>query len=225
MEKYCNACGQTINESVFRYSMMNFGRALCMNCQGLEKAKRRSSGAVVRGVAPAIIEASTKSETDFTKWTADWRRMRRLNFSLESKHFFLDGMDLDDFAKQSIRMAERTILVANPYVESCYLTDALIDSASKRVEIRIVTRTPEAKDPRKGECHSKLGRMGIILRYDNQIHSKIITIDDKVAIVSSMNFYSGSSGGASKEAGIVSIDEKVVESATRYVRKLLEGPR
>ena len=55
------------------------------------------------------------------------------------------------------------------------------------------------------------------------MHSKIITVDNKVAIASSMNFYSGSSGGASKEAGIVSIDEKVVESATNYIRKLLDG--
>lgn len=65
--------------------------------------------------------------------------------------------------------------------------------------------------------------MGIILRYDSQIHSKIITVDNKVTIASPMNFYSGSSGGASKEAGIVPIDEKVVESATNYIGKLLDG--
>jgi phosphatidylserine/phosphatidylglycerophosphate/cardiolipin synthase-like enzyme len=230
--------------------MKNFGKPLCLNCQTIKRDDSlRSSSTkhaipskqkhteeeqevdiiagvqkVMRGVTHIIREASIKKETDFNKWTADWRHTRRLDFSMESRHFFLDGMDLDDFTKQLIKMAEKTILVANPYLESCYLTDALIDSATKQTEIRIITRPPEARETRKAECHSKLRKMGIILRYDKQIHSKIITVDNQIAIVSSMNFYSGSSGGASKEAGIVSIDEKVVESATNYIRKLLDGP-
>lgn len=251
MDYYCNKCKHTISRAVYEYSKKNFGTPLCMNCQRVRRSdlsrssstkqaipsKRDAAGAeqgvdviagvqkIMRGVTHAIKEASIKSETDFNKWTADWRHTRKLDFSMDSRHFFLEGMDLDDFTKQLIKMAEKRILVANPYLESCYLTDALVDSATKKTEIRIVTRPPEPKETRKAECHSKLRRMGIILRYDNQIHSKIITIDDKIAIVSSMNFYSGSSGGASKEAGIVSIDEKVVESATNYIRKLLDEPR
>jgi hypothetical protein len=34
-----------------------------------------------------------------------------------------------------------------------------------------------------------------------------------------MNFYPSSSAGASDEAGIVSIDEKVVDSAAKYIKK------
>jgi hypothetical protein len=179
---------------------------------------------MMRGVTQVVKEASIKRKTEFNKWTADWRRVKKLDFSMDSKHFFLSGTDLDEFTKELIKMAEKTILVVNPYVESCYLTDALIDSAMKQTEIRIVTRAPEARDTKKAECHSKLRNMGIVLRYDNQIHSKIIAVDNKIAIASSMNFYSGSSGGASKEAGIVSIDEKVVESAANYIIKLLDGP-
>lgn len=250
MRYYCNACKETISQAEFDYSTKKLGRPLCIKCQRKMKddSPRGSSIAqpvpskqklakedhevdviagvqkIMRGVKQVIKEASIKKETDFNKWTADWRRTRRLDFSMESRHFFLGGMDLDDFTKQLIKMAEKTILVANPYLESCYLTDVLIDSATRHTEIRIVTRPPEARDSKKAECHSKLRRMGIILRYDSQIHSKIITVDNKVAIASSMNFYSGSSGGASKEAGIVSIDEKVVETATNYIRKLLDGP-
>jgi hypothetical protein len=33
-----------------------------------------------------------------------------------------------------------------------------------------------------------------------------------------MNFYPGSSAGASHEVGIVSIDESVVDSATKYIQ-------
>ena len=181
---------------------------------------------VVRGVTPAIVEATVKDEMNFTVWIEEWRHSRKLRFSTDSKHFFLEGADLDDFTKQAIRTAEKTIFVANPYLESCYLTDYLMDSATSQVEIRIVTRQPESVDKsfaKRVECHSKLRKKGITLYYDNQIHSKIITVDNKVAIVSSMNFYSGSSGGASREAGIVSIHPKVVESATDYIRKLLDG--
>jgi len=252
MRYYCNNCKQTISPAEYGYSMKIFGKALCRNCQTIKRAdlphgssitrtipsKQRQpkeeqeidvvAGVqkIMRGVTQVIKEASVKKETNFNKWIDEWRHTKKLDFSMESKHFFLDGSDLDDFTKQIIKMAEKTILVTNPYLESCYLTDYLIDSATKQTEIRIVTRQPEAREKgfdRKVECHSKLRTKGITLRYDNQIHSKIITVDNKVAIASSMNFYSGSSGGASKEAGIVSIDEKVVESAANYIRKLLDG--
>jgi hypothetical protein len=49
-------------------------------------------------------------------------------------------------------------------------------------------------------------------------------IDRKIAIISSMNLYSGSTGGALLEAGIVSFDKKVVDSAAKYIVELLEKP-
>jgi hypothetical protein len=247
MGYYCNACKRAISPAVFEYSTKKFHKPLCIQCQKTERvALSRSSrlpstvpsrkghvGAeeeidviggvqkVWRGVSKVIKERSIIGERDFNKWIAEWRHTKRgLDFSMESKHFFLGGADLDDFTKNLIRLAEKTIFVANPFVEACYLTDDLIDSARKKTEIKIVTRYPEAKEKKKAECHSKLREMGIVLHYDNRIHSKIIVVDDKVAVVSSMNFYSGSSGGASNEAGIVSIDEKVVESAANYLGRL-----
>ena len=204
--------------------MENFGKALCMNCQTIKRADLSRGQGIVRGVPPVIVKASVREEIDFTRWIEEWRHNRKLDFSMESKHFFLDGSDLDDFTKQIIRMAEKTILVANPYLENCYLTDYLIDSATNQTEIKIVTRQPVSVEKgfaKRVECHSKLRMKGITLHYDSQIHSKIITVDNEVVIASSMNFYSGSSGGASKEAGIVSIDRKVVESAMNYIKKLL----
>jgi phosphatidylserine/phosphatidylglycerophosphate/cardiolipin synthase-like enzyme len=247
MPYYCNVCRKTISQAEFDYSTKHFDKPLCMNCQTIKRSSspRSSStthtipsrsrrveeeqeidviggvGKIVRGVTRVIKEASVQRKTDFNKWTVDWRRVKKLDFSIESKHFFLGGTDLDEFTKELIKMAKNTILLANPYLESCYLTDLLIDSAKNQTEIRIVTRPPE-RETKKVECHSRLRKTGVILRYDNQIHSKIIVVDNKVAIVSSMNFYSGSSGGASKEAGIVSIDEKVVESATNYIKRLLD---
>jgi phosphatidylserine/phosphatidylglycerophosphate/cardiolipin synthase-like enzyme len=179
---------------------------------------------IMRGVSNIIKERSVKKETDFNKWTADWRKVKNLSFSMENKHFFLSGMDLDDFTKQLIRMAKQMILIANPFIESCYLTDALLNSAQSSTEIKIVTRRPTSKETKKEQCHSKLRRMNIQFRYDNQIHSKIMVVDNTIAVISSMNFYSGSSGGASKEAGVVSMDEQVVESAANYIQRLFNAP-
>ncbi|MCW4023203.1 MAG: phospholipase D-like domain-containing protein [archaeon] len=205
-----------------------------MDCQknfSSQKGKRREKepeidvvygvNKIVRGVSHIIKERAVKKETDFNKWTAEWRKVKNLNFSMDNRHFFLSGMDLDDFTKQLIRMAQQTILIANPFIESCYLTDALIKSAQSSTKIKIVTRCPKMKETKKTECHSKLKRTNIQLHYDNQIHSKIMVVDSSMAVISSMNFYSGSSGGASKEAGIVTMDKQVVESSAQYIQQLI----
>jgi len=237
MRYYCNICKKTISKNVVSYSMNHYGKPLCMEHQKTFASKKGTNSEtehkldvlsgvnkIMRGVSQVIKERTIKKETDFNKWTADWRRVKNLDFSMESKHFFLIGMDLDDFTKQLIRMAKETILIANPFIDSCYLTDALIESAQSSAKIKIITRRPKAKEIKKAQCHSKLRKMDIILRYDDQIHSKIMVVDNKITVVSSMNFYSGSSGGASKEAGIVSMDKKVVESAADYIRKLIVAP-
>ena len=58
---------------------------------------------------------------------------------------------------------------------------------------------------------------GLELKYDKKIHAKIIVADRTVGVVSSMNFFPESSAGASWEAGLVSIDPKVVESIVQSI--------
>ena len=57
-----------------------------------------------------------------------------------------------------------------------------------------------------------------------QVHAKIVVVDSTVAIVSSMNFFSASSGGSSWEAGIVSTDEKVVKNIKKSILDILIRP-
>lgn len=236
MRYYCSICKQTITENVYRFSMNKYGKALCMEHQkALSTLKTKPqkeetelnliSGVqkIIRGVSQVIKEAPIKKETDFNKWISNWRQLKKLDFSMETKHFFLSGMHLDEFTKELIRLAKDSIYVVNPYLENCYLTDALIDSSNSSIKVKIVTRQPEAREIKKIDCHNKLRKNDIFLRYDNQIHSKIIVVDDKIVVASSMNFYSGSSGGASKEAGIVSLDEKVAHTAKDYTLRLIQA--
>jgi phosphatidylserine/phosphatidylglycerophosphate/cardiolipin synthase-like enzyme len=161
------------------------------------------------------------------KYLTNWKTMKDLDFSLDNLHFFLDGTYLDELTKDMIKKSERSVLIAVPYVESCYLTEAIIQAREKGIETKIVTRPPSEKEvgfAKKIECHSNLRNAGVVIKYNSQIHSKIVTVDNEIAIVSSMNFYGGSSGGASLEAGIVSIDQKVVGSASKYIGRLFERP-
>ena len=167
-----------------------------------------------------------KNENDLIDWLVQWRKMRNLSFPLESKHFFLEGEYLDELARVLIGKAQHQILVTNPYIDSCHLTKALQNAVVRKISVKVVARRPKKipEDNTKRECQEYLRKAGMNIHYDDQIHAKVITIDNIVAIVSSMNLYSASSGGFTKEAGIVSIDQKVVDSVSKYILDLLEKP-
>jgi phosphatidylserine/phosphatidylglycerophosphate/cardiolipin synthase-like enzyme len=65
-----------------------------------------------------------------------------------------------------------------------------------------------------------LKKSGINVIYDKSVHAKLIVIDNEVAVISSMNFSLTSSGGKSWEAGIVSIEENVINSIIDSIRTL-----
>jgi hypothetical protein len=245
MKYYCLDCDREISQGVYDFSMKNFGKPLCMTHQPKIKHSTETthtsypkqkqvddddfdidliavSKKVLKGASKIIKERSIIGEGDLNKWISNWGRDRRgFDFSMDSRHFFLGGSDLDDFTKQIIKGAKSIILVSNPYIETCYITQDLEEARKREVEIKIVHR-PESNNYKRVETQKRLRKSGIILHSDERIHSKILVVDDKVAIVSSMNYYPGSSAGASDEAGIVTIDEKVVDSAANYIRKFFE---
>jgi phosphatidylserine/phosphatidylglycerophosphate/cardiolipin synthase-like enzyme len=77
---------------------------------------------------------------------------------------------------------------------------------------------------RKDEYHGFLKKAGIDMTYNKSVHAKIMVLDRAIAIVSSMNLYSASTAGASWEAGLISIENTVVESVMNSIRGLLEKP-
>jgi len=173
-----------------------------------------------------IPNSSVNKETGLIQWIIQWREMRNLNFPIESKHFFLEGEYLDELARVLIGKAQHQILVTNPFIDSCHLTKNLENAVLRKISVKVVARRPKDShdDTTKRECQASLKKAGMLIHYDNQIHAKIIVIDNVVAIVSSMNLYSASSGGFTKEAGIVSIDEKVVTSVSKYIIAILSKP-
>jgi phosphatidylserine/phosphatidylglycerophosphate/cardiolipin synthase-like enzyme len=241
---YCNICKEPITDKECSYSIAHYERPLCRKHQEIQKiAKARLAESeqktsskepepkpisIVVPKPPEIIVQNSppKSEDALIQWLIQWVSDKHIDITVESKHFFLEGMRLEELARDLIEKAQLDIFVTSPFVDSCYLVTALQEAKGRRVTVKLVARRPEnvKEDRLKIDCQTNLKRAGIVIHYINQIHAKIIVIDSKIAIISSMNLYSGSTGGALFEAGVVSFEKKVVDSATKYIVGLLERP-
>ena len=163
----------------------------------------------------AIIQA-TDPKTVLLKSIGQWKRAKELGFSDDCEHFFLARRYLDDFSKEAIsHWASKEVLIANPYIQECDLSNTILDAKRKGIKVTIITHPPtDDKHPeyveKKREYHSKLKKEGVAVTYDPNVHAKMIIVDQSIAIVSSMNFYAGSSAGVSWEAGIVTTNANVV---------------
>ena len=243
MQYYCNICKEPITDKECSYSISHYNRPLCRKHQDIAKLAaerlanseqknhqketehKNSSSFVVKPEIP-VQSSPARNENTLIQWLTQWVADKPINLSVESKQFFLAGMELEELARDAIGKAQDEILVTSPYVDSCHLATALQRAVERRVKVKVIARRPtNAKmDALKTECQANLRKEGVVIHYINQIHSKIIIVDRKISVISSMNLYSGSTGGATFEAGIVSFDKTVVDSATKYIVELLEKP-
>jgi hypothetical protein len=242
----CVVCKEVITADEDSYSKTNFNMALCRKHQEIQKqvkakeesqqtANQKPDSAVKASLKAEIktseyrsqVESTDNDKDSLVQWLIQWASARPINQPLAAKHFFIDGMRLEELARDAIAKAQDEILVTTPYLDNCFLVSALQEARNRRANVKIITRRPNSKDDKeysKLECQGFLRKNGVCIHYDNTIHAKIIVIDQKIAIVSSMNIYSGSAGGGSLEAGIVTFENKVVESVMKYVATLLDKP-
>ncbi len=156
-------------------------------------------------------------------WVNEWRKQEKIN--TKSDHFFLEDKLLDKFSENLIENAKSEILVTSPYVEQCHISNSLISMSKKGINVKLVTRNPieqQYQHEKKMKYLSKLAQGGVSVAYDESIHAKLIVVDRRVAVVSSMNFVAASSGGASWEAGLVTVEENVAQSVVRSIIKRIE---
>jgi phosphatidylserine/phosphatidylglycerophosphate/cardiolipin synthase-like enzyme len=174
-----------------------------------------------------IPKFQEKDQENLVLYIDQWKGLKKLVIDLRNKHFFLSGRYLDELSRDLIVQAKSEVLVVNPYVEKCTLSDSMRE-VSDKVDVILLTRPPEMDQEkfqeRKKEHHSHLKQDKVDVVYNKVVHAKIIVVDRAVAIVSSMNFNPRSSGGASWEAGLVTIDKKVVEDTLNEVWNVLDKP-
>ena len=174
------------------------------------------------------LEKALPKDENIAKWVVKWRAFKNLSFSLDARHFFLEGTYLDDLSKDLIRQARKEVLLVNPFIEQCHLSNTLIDAVANKANVIVITRPiddrynrPELKEE-KIAYHESLKKEGVKMNYDRRIHAKLLVVDKQIAVISSMNFYSLSTGGSSWEAGMISIDEPIVNSVHKTIHQLLK---
>ncbi len=155
-------------------------------------------------------------------WLQSWiENNEACDATLDHLHFFLDGINLSEFTRKLFGQAKKSIYVVNPFVDKAGLGTALRDAAKGGIEVSLITRRPRDKPTRWG-FHKTLVKENVALYYSGfedtggGVHSKLIIVDDEIAIVSSMNF-TAHSENANYETGIVTIDKAVVESAKESI--------
>jgi phosphatidylserine/phosphatidylglycerophosphate/cardiolipin synthase-like enzyme len=172
------------------------------------------------------LERALPKDENLAQFVVEWKAFKKLSFSLDARHFFLEGDYLDDLSKDLIRRAKKEVLVVNPYVELCNLSKALVTAVGNNVKVIVITRSPYDKEPEimkeKQNYHDTLVKEGIIIHYDRRIHAKLLVVDNQIAIISSMNFITSSDGGLTWEAGMISIDDSIVKSVHNTIHGLLK---
>lgn len=157
-----------------------------------------------REFRPASI--SEDEQKHLVRRIDEWKQFRGLSSSLQPGHFFLEGPNLYDLSLDLIQRAIKEVLVANPYVDQCDLSDKLREVVAPEKTIILVTRQPDDKSAeyrkRKEDYHKTLRESGVKLTYNSRVRAKLIVLDRSVAVVSSMNLNSSSTGGSSWEAGM-----------------------
>lgn len=173
-----------------------------------------------KSVNETPIEESPALSQRHNQWIQSWIESDEVNASLENNHFFVEGTHLSYLSRRLMDRAQKSILVINPFVDRAGLGTALRDAAKRGVETLLISRKPESY-PDREEFHRTLKDAGVELYYsgkDGGVHSKLLIVDEEVAIVSSLNFTRNAEAAVSWETGIVSVDKDVVESSIESVR-------
>ena len=158
-----------------------------------------------------------------------WTLRNGVDFGLAAEHFYLDGDLLDRVSKDVISFCNKHVVVVNPYVDKCSLSDKLKDVCSSGREVLLITRSPDSDKEKYGKeqkkrYHQILSECGVQFFYNDYVHAKLVVVDDLLAVLSSMNLYAASSGGRSWEAGLVTWEETTVSAVVQSILKIQSSP-
>jgi hypothetical protein len=150
-----------------------------------------------------------------------WKGLHCPNITLDSDHFYLDDLFIDDFSNFIVQNSQKQIIIVNPFVEKCHLSDALIQASQNGKDVTLITQPP---DRAHREYNNTIKNGGVKMFYNEGVHAKMLVVDRAVAIVSSMNLTRSSTGGRMWESGIISVKGNVVESIMDSIQNLIRKP-
>lgn len=158
------------------------------------------------------------------KHVIEWSIRKKLNYNVSSEHFFIEGDLLNRLSLDVIDYSKTEVIVVNPKVYPCSLSDKLKETGDR--SIKIITQSPLSEGKKnevslRQKYHRVLLKKGVRIFYNDRIHAKMILSDGKIGIVSSLNFKSKSSSGRNHEAGMTTWQIEAIESIKKYIDNLL----
>ncbi|MHA2090509.1 MAG: phospholipase D-like domain-containing protein, partial [Candidatus Kariarchaeaceae archaeon] len=116
---------------------------------------------------------------------------------------------------------ENQVMIVVPYLIQSEILDSILNMKDD-IEIKLFTRDshgylPSIKKGAQPALDSMMGKKNLKIFIDNKIHAKIWLIDDKFAVVHSMNG-TPTSEWSNFEAGIISIQDKLISDVRNYIQ-------
>ncbi|MHA2252918.1 MAG: phospholipase D-like domain-containing protein [Candidatus Kariarchaeaceae archaeon] len=132
---------------------------------------------------------------------------------------FLQGPFLRATLTMLPSYAESQVLIMVPYLVKSEILDSIIKMSDK-ILIKLYTRDakgylPTIKKEAQPALDLLMEKKNLQIFIDNKIHAKIWLIDDKFAVVHSMNG-TPTSEWSNFEAGIITINDKVISDVKNY---------
>ena len=174
-------------------------------------------------IEESLREVKEEGVIQWVKTWIDFQRNYDNEIKLNNDHFYLDGCLLPNFIHDIVRRANEKIIYVAPWIEEIGVTKNLVNACKHGKIVTIVTREPfwstqSDWGKRQAEvyekCHSNLLDSGVRVCYNNEVHGKVLLVDDLVAVVSSFNLLKNPASGLSWEAGVITFDLDIVKSIT-----------
>jgi len=193
------------------------------------RRKEREFSTILRNLVRARAERQAEPEGHLRERIGEWIKFKKIEYSPTTSHLYLKGEHLDSLLSDLIPYSMNEILVVNPYVEKCTLSNLLVDACRSELDVKLITQSPvKDYDGKRKEAkirfHKTIKQSGVKLYYNESVHAKMFILDRQVLAIGSMNLYSDSTAGKLWEAGMVTTDKQNIKSALESFDLLEKHP-
>jgi len=130
---------------------------------------------------------------------------------------FVSDAEIATLIKDMLSHAEEFVLIASPWMWGIDdIVKRLDQLKKKKVEIRVLTRRSKETDKKHYQTVNQMYDIGCEIDFDDDLHAKIVLIDDKELYIGSANLVA-TSLEKNKEAGIYTNNRDTVLDAGDYL--------
>ena len=189
------------------------------------RREEREFSVLVRKLVNRRSKRQSEPEGHLRERISEWIKYERVDHEDKTSHLYLKGNHLDSLLTGLIPYCSEEVLVVNPYVEKCTLSNLLVDAARSGLDVKLISQSP-AKDyegkrkEAKIRFHETMKESGVKLYYNASVHAKMFLLDKEVLAIGSMNLYSDSTAGKLWEAGMFTVDKISIKSALESFQQL-----